>query len=140
MERTKVIEYLANLDCSEKRRLLEEVLTHENEISEKKYQNNKKSYENLRKKHEAIGELMKNSVVPGDIVKCRGTNDRMGFREVLECNEDGIKARKLVKDRVKIKGQIKWVLVRGDYITNHYWNKVAKIYNKSEIIPLYEEN
>ncbi len=81
-----------------------------------------KQQEMARKKRErqdSVGQEMKKIVKPGMVVKCRGTKDGQGIREVMEVNEYGIIARKVTMEMREY--------FRDSYITEHYWNKVMKV-------------
>jgi hypothetical protein len=78
-----------------------------------------------------VGETMKKVVKAGMVVKCRGTKDGLGIREVMEVNEYGIVARKICQQRRTMgtmstsQSYIRYY--RDGYITEHQWNKVTKI-------------
>lgn len=131
MEREQVIEYLATLNYSERQRILDEVRDIDHEKSKSKYEKNRKSYLQQVEKHRKQGEEMKKKVKVGDIIKCRGTNDGRGFREVIEVKDHEVVCRKLSLRASFNTGQ-KWI-VREHYITTHGWEKVAKIYDKDKI-------
>jgi hypothetical protein len=126
----RVIQYLASLTPSQIEILTKSVSRERTMKARRSYEQNHQSYLNKIQKDKNRGETMKDLVKPGMIVKCNGTNDRVGLREVLEVNEFGIIARKIVK-------RIKWDLKKEDpnriyyerdsYITNHRWDKVASI-------------
>ena len=134
--RDRVINYLASLNYRERQEIMNRVALLDSEKSKDNSEKNRKSYLKQVERHREIGELMKNTVVVGDIVKCRGTNDRTGFREVLEVDDYGIQARKLVqRGRQRDPNdpnKIKLMLERDGYITSHSWDKVARIYGKGE--------
>jgi len=140
MDREEVIRYIANLDWKTKRKLLDDVKDLEMEMMNEKYAKNRESYRRQRKQHEALGELMKITVVPGDIVKCRGTNDGQGIREVIECTQSGISAHKIERrvdyKNKDAKGKPRIYFVRAPYLTTHGWEKVAKILD----IEIHEED
>jgi len=137
--RKKVISYLASLNYRESQEILNRVAELDSIESQSKYEKNQKAYKKQVEKHREMGELMKITVVPGDIVKCRGTNDRQGIREVLECTEYGIKARKIqrrvryIRDTEDSRKTTEITYERAGYITQHSWDKVAKIFEKDEI-------
>ena len=132
--RDRVINYLASLNYRERQEILNRVAELDSIESQSKYEKNQESYRRQVEKHRKMGELMKITVVPGDIVKCRGTNDRQGIREVLETTEYGIKARKIERQvKINRNGPNEITHVRGNHITDHGWDKVAKIFEKGEI-------
>ena len=128
--RDRVINYLAGLDRAERKEILDAVRDLDYEKAKDHSAKNRQGYLRQVERHREIGEHMKTVVKPGDIVKCRGTNDRTGYREVLEATDYGIQARKLVqrgrqRDPNDPK-KIKVMLERDGYITDHTWDKVAK--------------
>jgi len=137
MDRQEVIKYIASLSYQEKRDLLHEVDKIEMDKTDEKYERNRRSYKRQVAQHQALGELMKITVVPGDIVKCRGTNDGQGIREVIECTQSGISARKIERQvKINSNGPNEIVFVRAPYLTTHSWEKVAKILD----IEIHEED
>ncbi len=135
--RDRVINYLSSLSYEERQKILDEVRKHDAIESRDNSERNRKSYLKQVDKNRKMGDLMRITVIPGDIVKCRGTNDRQGIREVLECTEYGIKARKIERRVKYIRGPAmltpEITHERAGYITEHSWDKVAKIFGKDEI-------
>jgi len=105
----------------------EEPAPYDPDASQRKYEKNKKYRENAKKRQIEEGEKLKEKVKPGDVVKCRGTKDGLGLREVLEVDDREITARKLIRAPRNIGGERKWVTVRDHYITTHGWDKVVEI-------------
>ena len=128
-----MIEYLAGLNYGDRQLILAEVRERDYEKSREKSKKNRESYKRQVEKHKAIGEEMKEKVKPGDIVKCRGTNDGQGIREVMAVNEHGIEARKLERRMDRTTKPRRFFFIRAGYITQHSWDKVAKIFEPDEI-------
>ena len=133
MERKQVIEYLAGLNYAERQLLLAEVRDKDYEKSRERSKKNRESYQRQVERHRAVGEEMKEKVKVGDVVKCRGTNDRQGIREVMNVTEYGIEARKLERRLDRTSKPRRFFYIRAGYITNHSWDKVAKIFEPGEI-------
>lgn len=64
-------------------------------------------------------EKFSKKVKPGMIIKVKGTNDRKGYRLVMETDDFGVTCRKLSFQRKKWK--------KEKYITSHMWNKIKEI-------------
>ena len=133
MEREQVIEYLAGLNYAERQLLLAEVRDLDYEKTKEQSRKNKEAYLRQVEKRRAIGELMKQTVKVGDVVKCHGTNDGQGIREVMAVNEHGIEARKLERRMDRTTKPRRFFFIRAGYITQHSWDKVAKIFEPDEI-------
>ncbi|MBW3020184.1 hypothetical protein KY334_02730 [Candidatus Woesearchaeota archaeon] len=128
--REQIIEYLYNLSHKDRHKLISLIdkkakEKDEREFEEDRLERHRKSLEN-RKKYELLkeqkikkGESLKEIVKVGDIIKCEGTKDGHGMREVISKNVFGVECRKLKKFRGSWK--------RDSYITNHGWEKVVKI-------------
>lgn len=91
--------------------------------SKEKYLKGKEARDHAKQKQIEEGERFKQIVKPGMIVKCRGTRDRYGIREVLEVSALGITARKI---------ECRWnggnpTYKKDSYITTHGWDKVKEI-------------
>jgi hypothetical protein len=125
MKREEVIEYLASLNPSEFEILTKEVSRIKTTTARKSWEQKHQAYLNKIQKNQERGESMKALVKPGMIVKCEGTKDHQGVREVLEINEFGIVARKL--ERTRRLDMNRWG--RSNYITTHNWDKISEILN-----------
>ena len=94
---------------------------------------NKLVYNEQKKKKEDRGEMFKKLLKEGDIVKMEGTKDRLGLRLVESFNSGSITCRKLTTTRKRMGNEVVTFIVKDRYVTEHYWNKLVRIYNQDEI-------
>lgn len=77
----------------------------------------------------ARGEVFKQTIKVGDVVKMEGTNDILGVREVMETDEGGVTCRKIIKHVRTTDKERKVTFHRDSYITTHGWNKINRLLN-----------
>lgn len=133
MEKEKVINYLVSLSSKERNEILNAVQELDYEKSRRSYEQNRKYYLNKKEKNRERGKKMKELVNPGMFVRCEGTKDRIGVREVLEINSLGIVARKIsrrVDWQKSSNDPNKYYWIRDEYITTHSWDKIYEIIQK----------
>jgi len=132
----KIIEltkYFSSLSPEDRKEFLKQVHNLDQAESKSTYEQNHSYYLKKKEKDHLRGLKMKKNVKPGMFVKCEGTKDRVGIREVLEVNDVEITARKISRNiQITKDANIpnKYIYVRDSYITTHLWDKVVKIINK----------
>ena len=134
--KNRFINWFSRLSDKERREIMEKISDLDSAKSQSNFQKNQENYIKQKVANNIRGEKMKKKVKVGMFVKCRGTKDGIGLREVLEVDDYGIQTRKITK-------KIRWHLPKGDpklyywirdsYITSHGWDKVKTIIDVSNM-------
>lgn len=121
----QVIEFLSKLDWNERNEIDRRVFRKQSALRQEKYLKEKDRRERAKKKHEIEGEKFKKILRAGNIIKCRGTNDGKGIREVISMDAVQVTCRKLTGRRGV---HNTWQgMKRDNYITEHKWDKIVEI-------------
>lgn len=129
MNKNDFINYYFSLSGKERKEIIKKVDELDLKQNTKIYKQNN-SYLNKKEKKRLRGIEIKKKVKPGMFVKCEGTKDGFGIREVLSIDDNGITARMISRkihiiSDVNVPNEYYWF--RDSYITTHQWNKVVKI-------------
>lgn len=135
LDKNRVIVYIAKLSYAEREKIYNEVRVKVSKAGTRKRKDAKKTRQTQKEIDSIRGQELRKSIEVGTIIKCKGTKDKTGIREVLEIASEGVIARKIkvVKTTHKMKELGLWGTTtsyeRDNYITRHQWNKIVKILN-----------
>jgi len=140
MIRDQFIKWFTTLDQKERSEILSEIRSIDNQkfkdeqpLRDSKAAKNREKYKKDKIEKEKRGKNFSKIITPGDIVKCEGTRDTGGYRLVLDTHSWGFTGQRLLYKKSKSLEFPKPVFGRDAVITSHFWNKVTKIIENTNI-------